>query len=127
MTFRDTICIKLLNTVCICVNACFLILMLIFFPMQKFEFCCIETQSFKVLKKKLRLWSYEQIYKLSFSLTTLKPSSDNPPNDNPPNDNPPKSYKRQSADTTICRHDNPPKKIEEIAGRREKQGRFTSY
>jgi hypothetical protein len=56
-----------------------------------------------------------------FSLTTLKsqlkgkhkwlsdkPPTDNPPTlkqsiNNPPNDNPPNTYKRQSADTTICR------------------------
>ena len=39
------------------------------------------------------------------------PNYDNPPNDNAPNDNPPNSYKRQSADKTIGRHDNPPKTI----------------
>ena len=39
------------------------------------------------------------------------PNYDNPPNDNAPNDNPPKSCKRQSADTTMRRHDNLPKTI----------------
>ena len=38
--------------------------------------------------------------------THINSSSDNPPNDNPPN-----SYKRQSADKTIGRHEYPPKII----------------